>query len=41
VFAVLLLILFMLLLMHWVMTGSAGHGPQPTPGLHIPGTLQI
>lgn len=41
VFAVLLLILFMLLLMHWVMPGSAGHWPQPTPGLHIPGTLQI
>jgi hypothetical protein len=42
VFAVLLLILFMLLLVHWVMPGSAGHGPQPTtPGLHIPGSLQI
>jgi hypothetical protein len=38
VFAVLLLILFVLLLVHWVMPGS---GPHPGPGLHIPGTMQI
>ena len=40
VFALLFLILFVLLLVHWLMPGTAGHWPQPAPQLP-PGTVQI
>ena len=41
VFALLILTLFALLLVHWVMHGGVGHGLNPLPGLHIPGARQI
>jgi flagellin-like protein len=40
VFALLLLILFVLMLVHWLMPGTAGHWPHPAPGLP-PGAVQI
>jgi hypothetical protein len=40
VFALLLLILFVLMLVHWLMPGTAGHWPHPGPGLP-PGAVQI
>lgn len=41
VFALLILVLFLLLLVHWVMPGSAVHRNYPMPALHIPGGVKI
>ena len=41
VFALLILVLFVLLIVHWVMPGNAVHGNYPMPALHIPGGVRL
>jgi vacuolar-type H+-ATPase subunit I/STV1 len=41
VFALLILILVLLLVVHWLMHGGVGHQLHPMPDLHIPGARQI
>ena len=41
VFALLILVLFLLLIVHWVMPGNVAHRNYPMPALHIPGSISL